>query len=66
MVCWVVNGLGEGLNGPCWEDQALMSAFIDYTAAKQANTPPTLCMVSGDLADEPFCAGIPRASRFPE
>lgn len=34
MVCWEVNGLGEKLNGPCWTDQTLMKAFIDYTAAK--------------------------------
>lgn len=49
MVCWEVNGLGETLNGPCWTDQALMKAFIGYTAAKQANTAPTLCMVSGEM-----------------
>lgn len=49
MVCWEVNGLGEGLNGPCWTDQALMRAFIDYTAAKRADTPPALCMVSGEM-----------------
>lgn len=49
MVCWVVNGLGEALNGPCWTDRALMNAFVDYTAAKQANIPPTLCMVSGEM-----------------
>lgn len=40
MVCWEVNGLGEKLNGPCWTDQTLMKAFIDYTAAKRADTPP--------------------------
>ena len=49
MICWVVNGLGETLNGPCWTDRALMNAFVDYTAAKQANIPPTLCMVSGEM-----------------
>lgn len=49
MVCWEINGLGEGLNGPCWTDLALMSAFTDYIAAKQANTSPVLCMVSGKM-----------------
>ncbi len=49
MVCWEVNGLGEGLNGPCWEDKTLMRAFIDYTAAKRADTPLLLCMVSGKM-----------------
>ncbi|WP_279068838.1 type I-C CRISPR-associated protein Cas8c/Csd1 [Intestinimonas butyriciproducens] len=49
MVCWEVNGLGEKLNGPCWTDQTLMKAFIDYTAAKRADTPPALCMVSGEM-----------------
>ncbi|MDO5595005.1 MAG: type I-C CRISPR-associated protein Cas8c/Csd1 [Eubacteriales bacterium] len=49
MVCWEVNGLGETLNGPCWTDQALMNAFIDYTAEKQANVEPALCMVSGEM-----------------
>ena len=48
MVCWEVNGLGKGSNGPCWTDRALMNAFIDYTAAKQANTSSALCMVSGE------------------
>lgn len=49
MVCWEVNGLGEGLNGPCWTDLALMRAFIDYIAAKQVGTSPALCMVSGKM-----------------
>lgn len=49
MVCWEVNGLGEGLNGPCWTDLALMRAFIDYIAAKQVGTSPALCMVSGEV-----------------
>lgn len=49
MVCWEVNGLGEGLNGPCWTDHALMKAFIDYNGAKRADTPPDLCMVSGEM-----------------
>lgn len=53
MVCWEVNGLGEKLNGPCWTDQTLMKAFIDYTAAKRADTPPALCMVSGEMEVPP-------------
>lgn len=49
MVCWIVIGLGEEQSGPCWTDRALMQAYIDYTAAKQADTPPALCMVSGEM-----------------
>ncbi len=49
LVRWVVNGLGEELSGPCWEDRSLMQAFIDYSAAKRADTPPSLCMVSGTM-----------------
>lgn len=49
MICWTVNGLGETLNGPCWEDQALMAAFIDYSAAMRGNTPPSLCMITGSM-----------------
>lgn len=46
MVCWIVNGLGEGLSGPCWTDQALMKAFVDFSFAKRKDT-PSLCMISG-------------------
>lgn len=49
LVRWVVVGLGEGSNGPCWEDQALMKAFIDYSASRRKDTPPALCMVSGEM-----------------
>lgn len=49
MVCWEVNGLGEGLNGPCWTDRTLMNAFIDYCLEKRAGTFPVLCMVSGEM-----------------
>lgn len=49
MVCWVVNGLGEALNGPCWTDQTLMKAFIDYSCSKRTNMPSALCMVSGRM-----------------
>lgn len=49
MVCWVVNGLGEDLNGPCWTDPALMDAFIGYSRAKRADILPALCMVSGTM-----------------
>lgn len=49
MVCWVVNGLGESLNGPCWTDRTLMNAFIDYYHEKRTDTPPALCMISGEL-----------------
>lgn len=49
MVCWVVNGLGEALNGPCWEDQSLMDAFVNYSAAKRGGTPRALCMVTGSM-----------------
>ncbi len=52
MICWVVNGLGEALNGPCWEDRALMDAFVNYSAAKRRNTSPSLCMITG-LMDAP-------------
>lgn len=48
-VCWEINGLGEGLNGPCWTDLALMQAFIDYSAAKRADIPSALCMVTGSM-----------------
>lgn len=58
MVCWVVNGLGEALNGPCWEDQGLMKAFADYSLAKQSGTAPMLCMVSGKMG--------PPASQHPK
>ncbi len=47
MVCWTVNGLGEGASGPCWTDQTLMKSFSDYSAAKRANADPVLCMISG-------------------
>lgn len=49
MVCWVVNGLGETLNGPCWTDQMLMNAFVNYSGKKRAGTSPALCMVSGEI-----------------
>lgn len=49
LVCWEVNGLGEGLNGPCWTDLVLMQAFTDYSLAKRADTLPALCMVTGSL-----------------
>lgn len=52
MVCWVVNGLGEGLNGPCWTDRVLMDAFVDYNRVKQTertDVSSTLCMVSGTM-----------------
>lgn len=49
IVCWVVNGLGESLNGPCWTDRTLMNAFIDYYREKRTDTPPALCMISGEL-----------------
>ena len=49
MVCWVVNGLGEGLNGPCWTDRALMDAFIGYSRRERTAMPPALCMVSGTM-----------------
>ncbi len=52
MVCWTVNGLGEGANGPCWTDHALMKSFSDYSTAKRADTGPALCMISGK-ADTP-------------
>lgn len=47
MVCWTVNGLGEGANGPCWKDQTLMKSFSDYSAEKQADSALSLCMISG-------------------
>lgn len=49
IVCWEVNGLGEGLNGPCWTDLTLMNAFIEYYREKRADTPPARCMISGSL-----------------
>lgn len=49
MVCWEVNGLGETRNGPCWTDQALMNAFIQYCREKRASTSPALCMISGEM-----------------
>lgn len=50
MICWVVNGLGERASGPCWEDQALMQAFTNYSIAKRSTIPPVPCMVSGEIA----------------
>lgn len=49
MVCWIINGLGEGLNGPCWENQSLMRAFVGYSAAKRSGMPSALCMVTGEM-----------------
>lgn len=49
MVCWVINGLGEGSSGPCWTDRALMEAYIRYNRAKQEDAPSVLCMVSGEM-----------------
>ncbi len=49
MVCWEVNGLDETRNGPCWTDQALMNAFIQYCREKRASTSPALCMISGEM-----------------
>lgn len=49
MVCWVVNGLGEKYNGPCWTDLALMNAFIDYNCEKRSGTSPALCMITGEM-----------------
>ena len=57
-VCWVVNGLGEGHNGPCWSDQSLMQAFIRYSSAKRAEVPSVLCMISG--AVEPAAGQHPK------
>lgn len=48
LVCWVVAGLGEGLNGPCWQDKTLMEAFAFYSLEKQAAAAPVLCMISGE------------------
>ena len=49
IVRWVVNGLGEDISGPCWEDQTLMQAYINYITANRSNIPPVLCMISGKL-----------------
>lgn len=49
MICWVINGLGEALNGPCWEDRTLMDAFSDYSAAQRGNTSLSLCMITGSV-----------------
>ena len=49
MVRWTVNGLGEEASGPCWTDQSLMRAYVDYIAAKQAEKPAALCMVTGTM-----------------
>lgn len=48
MICWVVIGLGESLNGPCWTDLKLMKSFSDYYAEKKASS--GLCMISGQIA----------------
>lgn len=47
MICWTVNGLGEGASGPCWTDRALMKSFSDYIAQKRADADLSLCMISG-------------------
>lgn len=46
MVCWIVNGLGEKLSGPCWKDQGLMNAYISYISARRQGK-SALCMISG-------------------
>ncbi len=48
MVCWEITGAGEKDNGPCWRDRSLIKAFIDYYHEKRSDTPPVLCMVSGE------------------
>lgn len=48
MVRWIVNGLGEEGSGGCWEDRSLMEAYTRYYAAKQGDTAPVLCMISGE------------------
>ncbi len=59
-VCWVVNGLGEQFNGPCWTDQALMRAYIAYCRDNRPNNSYALCMVSGetDVVAEQHPKGI--------
>ncbi len=48
LVCWIVNGLGEDVNGPCWTDQSLMQSFIRYyITTRKSTASPTLCMISG-------------------
>lgn len=48
LIRWVVNGLGEDTNGPCWTDHSLMQSFIDYyETTRKSDMAPTLCMVSG-------------------
>lgn len=49
MVRWEVNGLGEEMNGPCWNDRTLMDAYTDYSYSKRTNTLSNLCMVSGTM-----------------
>lgn len=49
LVRWIVNGLGEGVSGRCWENQGLMNAYIAYAGAKQRGAPAALCMISGAL-----------------
>ena len=49
LVCWVVNGLGEGLSGPCWTDRALMDSFSSYYASRKESGLSSLCMISGRI-----------------
>lgn len=45
LVRWIVNGLGEESNGPCWTDKALMQSFTRYYGEKKRDA--GLCMISG-------------------
>lgn len=49
MVCWVVNGLGEERNGPCWNDKELFQSYICYYNEKKGCKNIGLCMISGQI-----------------
>lgn len=47
LVRWRVNGLGIEKSGPCWADQSLMQAFIQFYANKKKKEEELFCMITG-------------------
>lgn len=49
LVRWRVDGLDTEESSPCWTDQSLFRAFIDYYGAKMQQQAQMLCMIDGKL-----------------
>lgn len=49
LVRWRVDGLDTEESSPCWTDQSLFRAFIDYYSAKTQHQKQSLCMIEGKL-----------------